>query len=445
MYFQQVDSSGAFSNHTVKVSAMQFEISLAFHKSCKRGKRQLKAQLFSQQSTMSLRYWSSYKERQNALSVISSHNILMAAMSIAFYTDNSVTVPLAQLAIASGEIVRFVYDPIVDTSIQWGRRMLIADISDSDAISNFRFRKEHLAAIAAKLWPKVAILVDGIYECIRVKNRYTVPFETGLLILLYRLAAPRCICPDMEKFFGMRKSHISSVLSTFVRLLAVVAWPYLTDLTLFRNRMPYYAHLVSEKSGGLVNNIWGFIDGTLRPTQRPSHFQRLLYSGHKRRHGLKFQSVVTPDGLFASMFGPICGNRHDSYMLRESNILPALEEMMPIDGVVYSLYGDPAYPQSRLLFGGFRYPHPNSPEAAWNQQLSRVREAVEWNFKEIIAQFRFLDHEPEMKVFKMPVGLYFFVATFLCNIHSVLYGNQAASYFDAETMTFDEYLDMVPN
>jgi DDE superfamily endonuclease len=184
---------------------------------------------------------------------------------------------------------------------------------------------------------------------------------------------------------------------------------------------------------------------TLRPTQRPSRFQRLLCSGHKRHHGLKFQSVVTPDGLFASMFGPICGNRHDSYMLRESNILSALEEMMPIDGVVYSLYGDPAYPQSRLLFGGFRYPHPNSPEAAWNQQLSRVREAVEWNFKETIAQFRFLDHEPEMKVFKMPVGLYFFVATFLCNIHSVLYGNQAASYFDAEMMTFDEYLDMVPN
>ena len=28
-------------------------------------------------------------------------------------------------------------------------------------------------------------------------------------------------------------------------------------------------------------------------------------------HGIKFQSIVTPDGLFASMYGPVNGNRYD--------------------------------------------------------------------------------------------------------------------------------------
>jgi hypothetical protein len=32
-------------------------------------------------------------------------------------------------------------------------------------------------------------------------------------------------------------------------------------------------------------------------------FQKLLYSGHKRAHGINFQSVVLPDGLFPCMLG----------------------------------------------------------------------------------------------------------------------------------------------
>jgi nuclease HARBI1 len=53
----------------------------------------------------------------------------------------------------------------------------------------------------------------------------------------------------------------------------------------------------------------------------PSLFQKLMYSGHKRCHGIKFQSVVTPDGLFASMYGPVSGNRHYYFLLSNSGLL----------------------------------------------------------------------------------------------------------------------------
>ena len=97
-----------------------------------------------------------------------------------------------------------------------------------------------------------------------------------------------------------------------------------------------------------LSTLFGVINGTLRKTCRPSYFQKLLYSGHKRAQGIKFQSVVTPDGLFACFFGPINGNQHDSYMLARSEFIPKLQEFMPPAGgdTVYSLYADPAYPQS---------------------------------------------------------------------------------------------------
>jgi hypothetical protein len=70
--------------------------------------------------------------------------------------------------------------------------------------------------------------------------------------------------------------------------------------------------------------MWGFIDDTLRNVCRPTRFQRAAYSGHKHTHGIKFQSIVTPDGLIVCLFGPIPGSRHDSFMLAESGLLQQL-------------------------------------------------------------------------------------------------------------------------
>ena len=104
-----------------------------------------------------------------------------------------------------------------------------------------------------------------------------------------------------------------------------------------------YADAISD-IGGPLPNCWGFIDGTVRPICRPSVNQNIVYSGHKRVHGLKFKSVVIPNGLIANMYGPIEVKRHDSAMLRISELLPKLEQRMTMpDGSVFSLYEDLAY------------------------------------------------------------------------------------------------------
>ena len=75
-----------------------------------------------------------------------------------------------------------------------------------------------------------------------------------------------------------------------------------------------YAGSIHAK-GAPLTNCWGFIDGTVRPVCRPQQMQRVLYNGHKRVHAIKFQSVVTPNGIIANLFGPVEGCRHDSGML----------------------------------------------------------------------------------------------------------------------------------
>jgi hypothetical protein len=344
----------------------------------------------------------------------------------------------------------YIYNRFEDPEINWDSPPLkIADMSEAQCLAEFRFRKDHLQLLSNRLWTKMQLYLDGDYDHIKLENRYKLPFETCLMFLLYRLSVPRRIHPDMEKFFGIRKSKISAALITFVDALYKVALPYLSNPAIFHHRFNLYSKLIFDKSNS-VNNIWGFIDGTLRKTCRPIRYQRAAYSGHKRCHGIKFQSVITPDGLIACFFGPIPGARHDSYMLAESQLLPQLEDLMPREpGVeVFALYGDPAYPQSRYIVGGYRNADPNSVEARWNTAMSKVRICVEWGFKEITQQWTFLDFKQKMKVFKFPVAKYYMVGAFLSNLRNCFYDNQTALYFkcsqqNGTKMSLDEYLGLV--
>ena len=65
-----------------------------------------------------------------------------------------------------------------------------------------------------------------------------------------------------------------------------------------------YAEAVFNK-GAALRNCFGFVDGTVRPISRPDENQRVVYNGHKRVHGIKFQSVVIPNGLIAHLYGPV--------------------------------------------------------------------------------------------------------------------------------------------
>ena len=339
-----------------------------------------------------------------------------------------------------------VLSQVQNDKIVFGQRLFIMNFTDSECISHFRFRKNDLQAFADQLWPRVSPFLGPNNQDLTLQNRYHAPYETCLLIYLFKMSRPRRLHEDCESVFGMRKSHLSSAILTFARGLFLLAIKYLLDPRIWHARMPYYASLVSRATNELMRNIWGFIDGTYRPTARPIRYQHLCYTRYKKCHAIKFQSIVTPDGMIAYLFGPFVGKRHDARMLAESGLMTILADLMPADGrngQVYALYGDLAYPQSIWLFGGFLNPVQGSLEAQFNRQMSQARIAVEWGFNDIVTQFRHLDLTVNMKWLKEPIAVHYMNCAFLCNIRNCFYGNEVLAYFGAEAMSLVDYLALI--
>ncbi len=182
----------------------------------------------------------------------------------------------------------------------------------------------------------------------------------------------------------------------------------------------------------------GFIDGTLRGICRPKHHQKLVYSGHKRKHGLKYQGIMLANGMMV-LHGPWEGRRHDAFLLADSPLLEQLNQLPRAnDGQKYILYGDLAYPMREQILK----PYPETcegPEKTFNDAMKRVRETVEYGFNKPVQNFAFVDFHKNQKLYLQPVALYYRVAVLLSNCHTCLYGSNIGSVFKMSPPSLEEY------
>ena len=142
----------------------------------------------------------------------------------------------------------------------------VAQLDDVQCVVEFRLRMNALTKVIEALLPLSHILEfrsDSDY--VKCQNKYKIPYETGILMILYQLARPHRIRSDTERMFHCRRSKISAVCSTFIDTLYKVALRYLSDPTILQDRFPMYATAVAAKTGVHGLRIWGFIDGTLNP------------------------------------------------------------------------------------------------------------------------------------------------------------------------------------
>ena len=71
-------------------------------------------------------------------------------------------------------------------------------------------------------------------------------------------------------------------------------------------------------------------------------------------HTSKYQSVTTPNGMIANLFGPVEGKRHDCAILAMSGLLQTLQRFPHgPNGGVLCIFGDPAYPLRRDLLAPY--------------------------------------------------------------------------------------------
>ncbi|GAU94461.1 hypothetical protein RvY_06232 [Ramazzottius varieornatus] len=133
---------------------------------------------------------------------------------------------------------------------------------------------------------------------------------------------------------------------------------------------------------------------------------------------------------------------HDSRLRNESSIPDDLQEMQ--NGFIrrYVLYGDSGYAKKNGVMHKpfFRVEtRDSSAKKEQNTLISTLRQAVEWNFKEVVNNFALVDFRKQMKMYEKPVNTLYRVAVLLINCHDCLYPNQTGRYFYLEPPTLLEY------
>ena len=106
-------------------------------------------------------------------------------------------------------------------------------------------------------------------------------FSMSIFYMMPRFARPvtqlRMTCNEIIHWFDSR-------------------WGFkLTDLNqqwLTPQNLMSFPNSIYQK-GAALDNVWGFVDCTLRGIARPVQNQRVTYNGHKRKHGLNYQSITT--------------------------------------------------------------------------------------------------------------------------------------------------------
>lgn len=222
-------------------------------------------------------------------------------------------------------------------------------------------------------------------------------------------------------------------------------------------------------------NVVVFIDATIRRVCRPHIAQEAAYSGYKKYHAIKYQNLAAPDGMIVDQWGPAEGRRSDPWLLGQSGIIDRIVASFrfplntpasiaqhtpvapgaptahigvggPNPFLQFCAFGDKDYftqPTGSIIAAFRRVAHgpPLTPaEQAFNTAMAAGRVRVEWIFLKVIMRYAYLDHHKQLKVFRTPVGLYYSVATLLTNVHSCLYGNQTANFFNLQPPSLEEYL-----
>lgn len=125
-------------------------------------------------------------------------------------------------------------------------------------------------------------------------------------------------------------------------------------------------------------------------------------------------------------------------ILGESGLYAKLQRLT--HGCIYCIYGDPAYPLRPLLMRPYGGATLTAQQQLFNEGMSTVRQAVEWGFGKVIAEFAFVDFRKNQKILLQNVGQMYRVATLLTNCHTCLYGSQTGMYFGLCAPLLEDYL-----
>ena len=273
--------------------------------------------------------------------------------------------------------------------------------------------------------------------------------DEALLIFLRRLARGDNLV-DLKLLFNRAEGVISGVIAAMIDHLLPLARQRLEkfEAAKWREWMPVFASATSAR-GSPLGRLWAFVDGTWIAMSRPGRdgyrgeMQRVYYSGYKHAHGLLYQGVFAPNGLFVELDGPYAGGLfNDISMLAYSGLLDRIWDSCHINGELYYIFGDCGYTNDACLV--CPYPkataHASQEARDFNRRMSKIRVPIEWGFGHVRALFPFVDYPHKLRMDSMPVASYYIIAVFLTNIHCCLYGSETADYFKCPAPKLEDYM-----
>lgn len=283
------------------------------------------------------------------------------------------------------------------------------------------------------------------------------------------IQTPNCHCFSKLEALGLMMSHFwtgsdemnlstvycqsQSAISEIINWVTIFLddkWKHLLDwdhkYLLSHEKLQIYATAIHEK-GAPIDTVFSWPDCTKHAICHPSRFQQMAYKRHDRIHCLKFQALVIPNGMFAHLYGPVEGRKHDMLLWNESGIADKLAAHAVIPDLdnpeitcPYQVYGDAAYQLSPHVLSPFSGPGVHTQdEQRWNGVMRRDQVSIENAFAILGNLWPFLHSTYKLWVYSSPVGHYYCVVALLTNAVNCCNPNQIAQHFDCQLPTLTEY------
>ncbi len=286
--------------------------------------------------------------------------------------------------------------------------------------------------------------VLGIPQEFRTRNRDNASGVDALCMLLYRLSWPRKYS-DLRETFGGSAHRIARISNAMAVYLCNKYKNKLESLDRRRLSDDYLITMARTqyRKNGIMRNIVGFIDATVRPCCRPIRFQQEIYNGKDCEHALKYQTVMMADGIICHVSGPWSGRRHDTHIFQQSQLPAALADLprMPAEdgGELMALYADPGYALSARLFMPYPDGRSDALHSAFNQSMSSNRITVEWGYGRTQALWQSMNLRTHLQLFKSPIAAYYICSVLFTNaVTCIEGGNLVSDYFNSRPPTLHE-------
>lgn len=162
---------------------------------------------------------------------------------------------------------------------------------------------------------------------------------------------------------------------------------------------------ISEMKGEIIGEYCNaIVDCTVCPVNRPSHFQNLFYSGKHKKHVLKYEVVVSLNGVIVWVSKSFFGKIHDSKVSKFSGIVESLGQEI--------ILGDKAYIGDDNFLTPSKAPK-TEEEMIFNNIQNRIRVKIE-NVFSAIKKFSILKGN-----YRGDLSDHYYYFLLICNLYNL--------------------------